>query len=48
VIDDNMSQSRRIMRQMYAKVLSNKILLILIIICELGILAFIVYWKWIR
>eukprot|EP01094_Clydonella_sp_ATCC50884_P018517 TRINITY_DN3432_c0_g1_i1.p1 TRINITY_DN3432_c0_g1~~TRINITY_DN3432_c0_g1_i1.p1 ORF type:complete len:252 (-),score=59.35 TRINITY_DN3432_c0_g1_i1:199-873(-) len=48
VIDDNMSRSRKIMRQMYAKVISNKILLLFIIFCEIVVLVFIVYWKWFR
>eukprot|EP01095_Lingulamoeba_sp_RSL-Kostka_P003870 TRINITY_DN1498_c0_g1_i1.p1 TRINITY_DN1498_c0_g1~~TRINITY_DN1498_c0_g1_i1.p1 ORF type:complete len:219 (-),score=55.06 TRINITY_DN1498_c0_g1_i1:156-812(-) len=47
-IDENMSRSNKIMRQMYYKVLSNKILLILFICVELVAILIIVYFKWIK
>ena len=48
VVDDNMTRSRQIMRKMYAKVISNKILLTFIIVCEIVTLMFVVWYKWIR
>ena len=42
------NRSRQIMRKMYAKVISNKILLVFIIVCEIVTLMFVVWYKWIR
>jgi len=44
-IDANMSKSRRILTQMYVKVLSNKIVLGILIILELITIAILVYFR---
>ena len=44
-IDANMSKSRRILTQMYVKVLSNKIVLGILIILELITIAIVVYFR---
>lgn len=43
--DSNLSKSRRIMRTMARRVMTDKMILIAIILVELGTLAGLVYWK---
>lgn len=43
--DANMSQSRKILRSMYRRVITDKLILIIIIIIELGILGALIYVK---
>ena len=44
--DLELSRSRRILKKMYVNVFSNKIILIVIILIEIGILSGLVYWKY--
>ena len=44
--DLELSRSRRILRKMYFNVFSNKIILIVIILIEIGILSGVLYWKY--
>lgn len=44
--DLELSRSRRILKKMYLNVFSNKIILIIIIIIEIGILAGVIYYKY--
>lgn len=44
--DLELSRSRRILRKMYTNVISNKVILIVIILIEIGILAGVLYWKY--
>jgi len=44
--DLEMSRSRKILRKMYANVFSNKIILILIIVIEIGILGGVIYYRY--
>lgn len=46
--DEGLSESRRILRRMYFKVITNKIILIFIIIIELGILGAVIYLKFFK
>lgn len=46
--DENLSKSRRILRSMYRRVMTNKLILVVIIILELGILAGVIYYKFFR
>ncbi|KAL4238678.1 Vesicle transport through interaction with t-SNAREs 1B [Mactra antiquata] len=43
--DSNLSKSRKILNTMAMRVMTNKMILIVIIILELGILGGVVYWK---
>ena len=43
--DLELSKSRRILQKMYLNVISNKIILLCIILSELGILGGLIYWK---
>ena len=43
--DLELSRTRRILRKMYLNVFSNKIILGLIILIEIGILCGVIYWK---
>ena len=43
-INENMSKSRKILRQMYFKVLSNKLVMIIIILAELLTIGILVYF----
>lgn len=43
--DENLSKSRRILHRISVSVLSNKLLLVIIILIELGILGGVLYWK---
>ncbi|XP_050410399.1 vesicle transport through interaction with t-SNAREs homolog 1B [Patella vulgata] len=43
--DSNLSRSRKILKGMARKVMTNKMILIVIILVELAILAGVVYWK---
>lgn len=45
---EDLSRSRRVLRRMYTNVISNKIILIVIILVEIGILAGVIYWKYIK
>ena len=45
---EDLSRSRRVLRRMYTNVVSNKIILIVIILVEIGILAGVIYWKYIK
>ena len=45
---EDLSRSRRVLRRMYTGVVSNKIILIVIILVEIGILAGVTYWKYIK
>jgi len=47
-IDEHMSQSKKIMNQMYLNVIGNKLVLILIIMAELISIGLIVYFKYIK
>ena len=44
--DLELSRSRRILKKMYVNVFSNKIILIVIILIEIGILSGVIYWKY--
>ena len=44
--DLELSRSRRILRKMYTNVISNKVILIVIILIEIGILTGVLYWKY--
>ena len=44
--DLELSRSRRILKKMYLNVFSNKIILIIIIFIEIGILAGVIYYKY--
>ena len=44
--DLELSRSRRILKKMYLNVFSNKIILIVIILIEVGILAGVTYYKY--
>ena len=44
--DLELSRSRRILKKMYVNVFSNKIILIVIILIEIGILSGVLYWKY--
>ncbi|XP_054707854.1 vesicle transport through interaction with t-SNAREs homolog 1B-like [Uloborus diversus] len=46
--DSNLVKSRKILRSMYRRVMTNKLILIVIIILELAILAGVVYYKFFR
>jgi vesicle transport through interaction with t-SNAREs protein 1 len=46
--DVEISRSRKILRSMYMNVIYNKLILIGIIILEVIILVFLLYWKFIR
>lgn len=46
--DANLSRSRKILKSMYVRVMTNKLILVFIILIELGILAGVVYWKFFR
>lgn len=46
--DSNLSRSRKILRSMYRRVMTNKLILIVIIILEIAILCGIVYYRFIR
>lgn len=46
--DVNLSKSRRILRSMYRRVMTNKLILVVIIILELGILAFVVWFRFFK
>merc|ERR1712183_8744 len=43
--DLELGRSRRIIKKMYLNVFSNKIILIVIILIEIGILCGIIYWR---
>ncbi|XP_014674423.1 PREDICTED: vesicle transport through interaction with t-SNAREs homolog 1B-like [Priapulus caudatus] len=43
--DQNLSRSRRILRTMYRRVMTNKLILIIVILLEVALLVGIVYWK---
>ncbi|CAN8007020.1 unnamed protein product [Ixodes hexagonus] len=43
--DQNLTTSRKILRTMYRRVITNKLILIMIIIMEMVILGGVVYWK---
>ena len=45
---EDLSRSRRVLRRMYTNVISNKIILIVIILIEIGILVGVTYWKYIK
>jgi len=47
-VDDNMKQSNTILTGMARRVVTNKIILLFIILVLLGIIGMIVYLKWIR
>lgn len=47
-IDQSISQSRQILNFMKRGVLTNKLILVLIIICEIGILACLVYLRFLK
>ncbi|CAB0003933.1 unnamed protein product [Nesidiocoris tenuis] len=47
-IDSNLSKSRQLLNFMKRSVFMNKILLIFVIVCEIGILACLVYLKYLR
>ncbi|BES99261.1 Snare region anchored in the vesicle membrane C-terminus [Nesidiocoris tenuis] len=47
-IDTNLSKSRQLLNFMKRSVFMNKILLIFVIVCEIGILACLVYLKYLR
>ncbi|XP_076357240.1 vesicle transport through interaction with t-SNAREs 1b [Tachypleus tridentatus] len=44
--DENLTRSRNIIRSMYRRVVTNKVLLIVIIFMELGIIGIEAYLKW--
>ena len=44
--DLELGRSRRILKKMYVNVFSNKIILIVIILIEIGILSGVLYWKY--
>ncbi|GFS56481.1 vesicle transport through interaction with t-SNAREs homolog 1B [Nephila pilipes] len=46
--DSNLTRSRKILRSMYRRVMTNKLILIVIIILEIAILCGIVYYRFIR
>lgn len=46
--DANLIQSRKILKSMYMRVMTNKLILMVIILMEIAILIGIVYWKFIR
>lgn len=46
--DMNLTRSRKILRSMYRKVMTNKLILVVIIILELGILAAVVWYRFFR
>jgi len=46
--DANLMQSRKILKTMYIRVMTNKMILVFIILLELGILAGVVYWKFFK
>jgi vesicle transport through interaction with t-SNAREs protein 1 len=43
--NQNLSKSRKILNTMTRRVMTNKLILACIILCQLGILAGVVYWK---
>ena len=43
--DVELGRARRIVKKMYLNVFSNRIILIVIILIEVGILCGVVYWK---
>lgn len=45
--DQNLTTSRKILRTMYRRVMTNKMILILIIVIEMCILGALIYWKFI-
>lgn len=45
--DQNLTTSRKIMRTMYRRVITNKLILVMIIIMEMLILGGLIYWKFI-
>lgn len=47
-IDQDLSQTQSILNTMTRRVFTNKLLLVLIIICESGILASLVYLKFVK
>lgn len=46
--DENLSNSRKILRSMYRRVMTDKLILIVIIILEIAILGGVVYYKFFR
>ena len=44
--DLELGRARRVVKKMYLNVFSNKIILIVIILIEIGILAGVLYWKY--
>lgn len=44
-VDGNLTTSRKIVRGMYRRVITNKVILLVIILLELGILGGLLYWK---
>ncbi|WAR19882.1 VTI1B-like protein [Mya arenaria] len=46
--DDNLGKSRKILKTMAMRVMTNKMILIVVILLELGILGLIVYFRFIR
>lgn len=44
--DLELGRSRKVLQKMYINVISNKIILVCIILIEVGILAGLVYWKY--
>ncbi|KAF6200123.1 hypothetical protein GE061_006424 [Apolygus lucorum] len=47
-IDSSLSKSRQVLSYMHRNVFMNKMLLIFVIICEIGIIACIVYLKYLK
>ncbi|KAH6937133.1 hypothetical protein HPB50_025754 [Hyalomma asiaticum] len=45
--DQNLTTTRKILRTMYRRVMTNKMILIVIIIIEICILGALIYWKFI-
>ncbi|GIY28885.1 vesicle transport through interaction with t-SNAREs homolog 1B [Caerostris darwini] len=46
--DANLSKSRKILRSMYRRVMTNKLILIVIILLEIAILCGVVYYRFLR
>ena len=45
---EELSQSRRVVRRLYFGVIQNKVILSLVIVIEVVLLIFLIYWKLIR
>ena len=46
--NEEISQSRRVVRRLYFGVVQNKVILSLVIVIEIIVLIFLIYWKVLR